>query len=249
MSVLLWFALAFLGMAGVLIFGIMLVFEGLSAAKYRADGAQSWALMKGECKRSTKGTLKLFLISLALMLAGLCLSAVCSTTSPPPAVPSGRKPDMSNPSNPSDFSRPPGDLANPDHKMPFLPAPARVETTTTFVDLFSILWGVSADTMPFATVDHHLTVLEVRAFRDSAPLATISFSPVPDSPAFSRCVVASRCTIPDYPGSADRANTVWLHWYTPKAAGAARQESGWLLAPLQSVARYLIRQDRSKILL
>lgn len=39
----------------------MLVFEGLSAAKYRADGGQTWAIMKGEYKRSTKGTLRLLL--------------------------------------------------------------------------------------------------------------------------------------------------------------------------------------------
>jgi hypothetical protein len=72
------FLVGLVGMGGTLIFGVMLGFEALSAAKFRADGRESWQLMKGEAKRSTKGTLKLFLISLALMAAGLLIGAAVS---------------------------------------------------------------------------------------------------------------------------------------------------------------------------
>jgi len=75
----LWFLLSLVGGLGCLIFGIMLVFEGLSAAKYRADGREVYGMMKAEVKRSTKGALKLFLISLAVFIGSLLLSTVCST--------------------------------------------------------------------------------------------------------------------------------------------------------------------------
>ena len=70
--------LGVLGGLGCLFFGGSLLLDLLSAAQFRAEGRQSWDLMKSECKRSTKGTLKLFLICLAVTIGSILLASAIS---------------------------------------------------------------------------------------------------------------------------------------------------------------------------
>ena len=78
MTYLLLIAIGALGGLGYLFFGGSLLLELLSAAQVRAEGRQSWDLMKGECKRSAKGTLKLFLICLAVTIGSILLASAIS---------------------------------------------------------------------------------------------------------------------------------------------------------------------------
>ena len=72
---LLWLLLALLGGAGCVVFGVPMGMDALYGAQFmKTSGA-----VPGVIQRSIKGSLRPFLVSLALLVVGLVLMSVCST--------------------------------------------------------------------------------------------------------------------------------------------------------------------------
>jgi len=76
---LLWILVAIVGGVGCVVFGVSLGFDALSGARFK----KAMGSVPGLVQRSTKGMLRLFLISLALLIVGLLLMSVCSTLTRP----------------------------------------------------------------------------------------------------------------------------------------------------------------------
>jgi len=71
--------LSFLGGAGCVVFGVPLGMDVLYGAQFR----KKLGSVPGVIQRSVKGALKPFLISVALLAAGLLLMSVCSRRTEP----------------------------------------------------------------------------------------------------------------------------------------------------------------------
>jgi hypothetical protein len=67
--------LAIVGVIGCVVFGVSFGFDALSGAHFK----KAMGTVPGLVQRSRKGMLKMFLLSLAVLAAGVLLMSVCST--------------------------------------------------------------------------------------------------------------------------------------------------------------------------